>query len=177
MKKLMIAAAIVCAAVMAQAGSVKWATSTAVIAAGKTGDTDFATGTLQLFCVAKDTSFDTVFAMAKNGSFTEVKSGTLSSGKITTVTFDYSPNGDYDWYAYLKSGDNFFISSAKYASVGTVGTANVGMYLKSQSNSGVINDVSKGANGAGWYGAVPEPTSGLLLLLGVAGLALKRKRA
>jgi hypothetical protein len=27
------------------------------------------------------------------------------------------------------------------------------------------------------YGAVPEPTSGLLLLLGVAGLALKRKRA
>ena len=28
-----------------------------------------------------------------------------------------------------------------------------------------------------WYAAVPEPTSGLLLLLGVAGLALKRKRA
>ena len=27
------------------------------------------------------------------------------------------------------------------------------------------------------YSAVPEPTSGLLLLLGVAGLALKRKRA
>ena len=27
------------------------------------------------------------------------------------------------------------------------------------------------------YAAVPEPTSGLLLLLGVAGLALKRKRA
>ena len=29
---------------------------------------------------------------------------------------------------------------------------------------------------AGWY-AVPEPTSGLLMLLGMAGLALKRKRA
>ena len=29
----------------------------------------------------------------------------------------------------------------------------------------------------GWYSAVPEPTSGLLLLLGMAGLALKRKRA
>ena len=36
-------------------------------------------------------------------------------------------------------------------------------------------------NGAGWYSVatsnVPEPTSGLLMLLGVAGLALKRRRA
>ena len=34
-------------------------------------------------------------------------------------------------------------------------------------------------NSANWssYGAVPEPTSGLLVLLGMAGLALKRKRA
>ena len=37
---------------------------------------------------------------------------------------------------------------------------------------------SAGYSGAGWYSAsVPEPTSGLLLLLGMAGLALKRKRA
>ena len=34
------------------------------------------------------------------------------------------------------------------------------------------------AGAAGWsVSAVPEPTSGLLLLLGVAGLALRRKRA
>jgi len=30
---------------------------------------------------------------------------------------------------------------------------------------------------AGWYTAVPEPTSGLLLLIGMAGLALRRRRA
>ena len=30
---------------------------------------------------------------------------------------------------------------------------------------------------AGNWAAVPEPTSGLLMLLGMAGLALKRKRA
>ena len=33
------------------------------------------------------------------------------------------------------------------------------------------------AGNSAWYTAVPEPTSGLLLLLGVAGLALRRRRA
>ena len=42
--------------------------------------------------------------------------------------------------------------------------------------SGAFKTVNATYSGAGWY-AVPEPTSGLLLLIGVAGLALKRKRA
>ena len=41
-----------------------------------------------------------------------------------------------------------------------------------------FGDVVTGNPGsAGWTAAAPEPTSGLLILLGMAGLALKRKRA
>ena len=44
--------------------------------------------------------------------------------------------------------------------------------------STVFNKDAKGFVNAGWYTAsVPEPTSGLLLLLGVAGMALRRRRA
>lgn len=38
-------------------------------------------------------------------------------------------------------------------------------------------DQTAATQGGGAWQSVPEPTSGLLLLLGVAGLALKRKRA
>ena len=40
-----------------------------------------------------------------------------------------------------------------------------------------VNFATQGTAGSGTFTAAPEPTSGLLLLLGVAGLALKRKRA
>lgn len=46
-------------------------------------------------------------------------------------------------------------------------------------NKSTINDsVAKSGYWSGWQAAaaVPEPTSGLLMLLGVAGLALRRKR-
>ncbi|MBR3085127.1 MAG: PEP-CTERM sorting domain-containing protein, partial [Kiritimatiellae bacterium] len=49
-------------------------------------------------------------------------------------------------------------------------------------SSTTLKDIDTTGTGAGWYmtkaaSPVPEPTSGLLMLLGVAGLALRRKRA
>ena len=40
-----------------------------------------------------------------------------------------------------------------------------------------FGNMATATQNAGNWAAVPEPTSGLLLLLGMAGLALKRKRA
>jgi len=42
---------------------------------------------------------------------------------------------------------------------------------------GVAFDSQAGGSVGAWQQAVPEPTSALLILLGMAGLALKRKRA
>ena len=49
-----------------------------------------------------------------------------------------------------------------------------------ESSPGSFNSITAAnmlAGSSGSFGAVPEPTSGLLVLLGMAGLALKRKRA
>ena len=46
-------------------------------------------------------------------------------------------------------------------------------------SSKAFNEAKGGYSASGWYGTadVPEPTSGLLMLVGLAGLALRRKRA
>lgn len=67
------------------------------------------------------------------------------------------------------------INSSSYAGDGT-------LVLDADSSHGDINrtttflgDPTAGAGG-GWYGAaVPEPTSGLLVLLGIAAMAMKRR--
>ena len=51
---------------------------------------------------------------------------------------------------------------------------------KQESSPGTFDSITAAdmlAGSSGSFAAIPEPTSGLLVLLGVAGLALKRKRA
>ena len=80
---------------------------------------------------------------------------------FAAVILEYTDANGKDWYI------------ANVAELVNGGTANA-----------TVNDLANkfgGTTGAGnaitGWTAVPEPTSGLLLLLGVAGLALKRKRA
>lgn len=95
------------------------------------------------------------FSSTGNGNF---DAGTTVSGFV--VILDATTLADANNYmlATDSSGNNILTKTAGSTGAMTFGWQN-------QTN-----------NGSTWQ-AVPEPTSGLLLLLGMAGLALRRKRA
>ena len=187
MKKIMIALAIAAFAVVSQGASVKWSGSN--VFAGNT--TDKYSGTAYLFdsavtsqqalfdafaaAVAADTTFD-IASMA-------IDSQTVSaSGAISAKTSTYGdPTTQYSFYFAIVDGDNMYLSNVKTITTSASATTSTSVTFGSQNSSsaGTFSSVAaaEGFQGAGYWSAAPEPTSGLLLLLGMAGLALRRKQA
>ena len=103
---------------------------------------------------------------------TTVATAAINSGRVvwTETTSDTSRN----YFQVLVDGDNIYISDTIAVDVKTTGNSNIN-FANNESRT-ALKQASDGYAGGGWY-AVPEPTSGLLMLLGMAGLALRRKRA
>lgn len=140
--------------------------------------------TAYLICAGDTTQADLLTAIRKGDALSDYgiagASTTLnSSSKIDlTADFTYGTVGnDYDFYfAILDSAnDQILISDlvmgAEAQESGSTVIAFSGS--KTWSNQAFGEDAF---SSAGWYSTVPEPTSGLLLLLGMAGLALRRKQ-
>ena len=170
MKKLLILAAFIVAGVAANAASFKW---TGANIYGADTSTKF-NGTAAIYAYL-DTA---TVADAVKVVDVFVISGTIKSdavGTATGFTYDWTDavgNSNYNFYMVIEDGGKTFDSSASDPSKVVVGKA-----AATATTTVAFANMQTATQAAGNWQSVPEPTSGLLLLLGMAGLALKRKRA
>ena len=178
----LVAAAI---AVATNAASVSWKSGTSIKGPGEGGvfnTTTLAKDSWNMYVWSIDkTTYDSldlakVYDDYKGKTGTASATGTWGSSAALGVTATTTAGDDVDVYAvvlmtYNDGANDWYIANAATAHTDALGGgATIGNLAK---------NIGGGSGTAitGWTQAVPEPTSGLLLLLGVAGLALKRKRA
>ena len=178
MKKLMVLLAAVTTAVCVQAASATWTVSniysvedsTAKAGAGAytaflINSTTLKSSDLATFLA--DTSKSTADKFAKISNSALASSPTTAAGKVsTTVDFGALADGSYSMYNVIVDGTtaanskNFIISSAVGADVTSVGDSMIESF-----SAKVVTQTSPAWSS--FTAAAPEPTSGMLLLLGI----------
>lgn len=191
-KKLMMTMAVAAAAAVVNAAAVSWNASkgylyqagseTAKVTSG-TAYLMFATSSfdqtalVSAFDAANGDSTATLAAMTGSGALATGTGTVGSNARIAPTESTYALTGDGSAYFVVFDGDKMYISAAQDAVYDSVADATEITFasMSTSSKNAALNSAG-GYSGAGWY-AAPEPTSGLLMLMGFAGLALRRRHA
>lgn len=194
MKKIIIALVAMAFAVVANAGTISWATGNLLVAAGVNGG--WTTGSANGFAAQQQEVLFSVFYVDAEdyATYSTMKQSALYDAfKGETADFKAS---NYNGTTYANSAiakDTAGVASQFYYAVVIAEytdtnlkqdfyIANVGSGQANTSGTKAIGNLISAAGArtedGGWQtaSAVPEPTSGLLLILGVASLALRRKQ-
>lgn len=182
MKKLMIALATVAVAAVTQAASVTWG---GAIANGD-ADTEMSAGSKAWLIWSAEafsgaaTQLNTETGAANNGG-TIVSTYGIKASDIDMFSFssNYSVDGaGVDGYYAILVADGSDLTKASYMDMGSIsGTTGTSPTSLLTYNLDWDDETSYLSQGGYNTAVVPEPTSGLLMLLGFAGLALRRRRA
>ena len=173
MKKLIVFGFAVVAAVAANSASFYWTGNNIA----KVGDSS-SVGLTAYLVDANKVSRDTMLAALAAGDYqymtaanyllttTTLAQGTTGLSRINTTSGDATA-ASYDAYTIILDGavgsaSNFFATQEMHADKPDLG--NVSFAFASQA-------------GKTWTAVAPEPTSGLLMLVGLGALALRRRRA
>lgn len=189
MKKLMIAAAIVCVAVMSQGATVTWQSSTLkdytganVTSAGVISGylfeltaSEYATYSVLDAATLSTTlyaDFKDQFASADASGANTYKKG-ASALDLTGPTDFTAPATAYAAVIYMDDANNMVMGNVAYVAIESSQNVKVGQLANNLGGTGAATSWQSTATPG--PEPIPEPTSGLLVLLGVAGLALRRR--
>ena len=185
MKKIIIAAVTVAMAVVANAATLKWGTQYEVANGTESGLTSATVAYLiNTATLSQNDIYNAVMAgatldAAVEGKYVGINS--MSEGATSLQTLSELSTGSMKAYMVVFDADlnAIYFSEEITKSIPATGYATYKFQNDSSLNSVMADMSTFDTSAGGWVStaAVPEPTSGILLLLGMAGLALKRKQA
>ena len=207
MKKLMIAVAVVLAGIAANAATIKWNVDYAdlpgsdettsipmtgyygflivnsVSGAGAESYTgpSYSLALAQAALADGDISFIDNYALTTAGGVAGTAFGETSA--VSDALGSFANNTTVDAYLVILDAESTdkatkaFILDQSYDEDGIASNPTTSINGSGGSDAIAFGQAWYATEDAGAWKAVPEPTSGLLLLIGVAGLALRRRRA